>query len=118
MAITNVAAAGTQGPFATMKSWGVGRADMDLDNSYPTGGYTNFVATTLKGVSGWEHITVVHIPDQIVIAGGNAYLAHWDRANDTLEMYRFPTAVGPATEVPNAANLAAWTNVEIVFFYI
>lgn len=111
MGITNAAAVGTQGKFATMKARTRRRIQIDLDAAYPLGGYTNFIATTVKGITGFEHITAFDVK-QASPAGG--YLLFWDRANDTLMVYQYPNALGPATQVPNLTDLSAVVNAEVI----
>jgi len=121
MAITNAAAAGTQGLRAPLKVQSMGRLDFDLDNSYPAnaGGYASFANTaggTIQGISAFTGVTVIEIPDKIVenAAGGTWALLHWDRANDRLMV------INPATgvEFANGADLSGFTNVELSFYYI
>jgi hypothetical protein len=115
MAITNGATAGQQGMGSTVRQTNQARVSFDLDASYPTGGYTSFVATTIAGILGSKATSVISIT-QVSPAGG--YLLFWDRANDTLLVYQYPTAIGPATQCPNATNLAAVTGVEMIVEYV
>lgn len=114
MAITNGATVGQQGMGSTVRMTNKARIKFDLDADYATGGYASFVATTVKGVLG-SKITVLDI-QQASPAGG--YKLWWDRANDKLMVWQYPTALGPATEVPVHTNLAAVTATEVVVEYI
>uniref|UniRef100_A0A6M3XV64 Uncharacterized protein n=1 Tax=viral metagenome TaxID=1070528 RepID=A0A6M3XV64_9ZZZZ len=110
MAITSAAAVGTQGPLATVKAVSERRIQITLDATYPTGGYAAFVATTVKGITGFEYVTVLGVKQESP-AGG--YLLFWDRANDKLMVYQYPTALGPATQVPNLTNLSTVVAAEL-----
>jgi hypothetical protein len=114
MAITNGATVGQQGMGSTVRMTNKQRIKFDLDADYATGGYASFVATTVKTILG-SKITVLDIV-QVSPAGG--YLLWWDRANDKLMVYQYPTNIGPATQVPVHTNLAAITALEMVVEYI
>jgi len=108
MALTNAAKVGTQGPFATMKATGAIRVKIDFDTPY-AGGYAAFVATTLKGISGLEEITVIDIPVFMITAAAMFYLCRWIRATDVLEV------IDPTTGAEvGAINLSAFTAQELV----
>lgn len=113
MALTNMAKVGTQGPFATMKPQGAVRLDVDFDASYSTGGYSSFVATSIKGVSGLESITVIDIPMFFIDNGTTYYICKYDRANDKL-MVIDPTS---GNEVAALTNLAAFTDQEFIVWF-
>jgi len=119
MAITNAAAAGTQGLRAPLKVQSIGRLDFDLDNSYPTGGYADFANAsggTIQGISTFTGVTVIEIPDKFVLNsdGSAGVILHWDRANDKL-MCMDPTT---GKEVTNGTDLSKFTDVELSFYYI
>ncbi len=116
MALTNGTTIGTQGQFATIKAETKARVHFHLDASYPTGGYTAFT-TYLKTILGTK-ITVVDVVFTDVGASGG-YVLSWDRSADTLMVYGTGAAdKAPLTEIDNATNLAAFTNVEAIVYYI
>lgn len=114
MAITNGATVGQQGMGSTVRMTNKQRIKFDLDADYQTGGYASFVATTVKTVLG-SKITVLGI-EQASPAGG--YKLWWDRANDKLMVWQYPTNIGPSTEVPLHTNLAGITAVEVLVEYV
>jgi len=113
MAITNVAAVGTQGPQCSNKPVFIDRVDLDLDASYPTGGYTT-ISTTIKAVIG-ANKTIIAI-QQASPCGG--YKLFWDRTNDKLMAYQGAAGLGADSEVSNATNLSTITNCEFIVISI
>lgn len=113
MALANIAEVGQQGMQSTARAYFMHRVSLDLDDSYPSNGYTT-LSTLLKAVIG-SRFTIVDIR-QASPAGG--YKLWWDRANDTLLVYQYPTSQGPATEVGNGTNLAAVTSLELVVWSV
>lgn len=115
MAITNGALAGQSGLVSTSKVESNFRISFDLDASYATGGYTSFAAT-IKAITGvGSRITIVDV-QQTSMCGG--YKLWYDRANDALEVWQYPNALGPATEVPAMTNLAAVTGCEMLVTFV
>ena len=114
MALTGAAIVGTGAQGSTVKTFYVDRVQFDLDNSYPTGGYTDFT-DFLKTVIGTRKTPIAILPD------GNAnggYSLIWDRINDTLLAYEGAAGLGPNTEVVNGTDLSAIANVEMVVISI
>jgi len=110
MAITNGATVGQQGMGSTVRMTNQARVKLDLDASYPAGGYTNFVATTIKEILG-SKITVLDIQQAGPIVDGAAYYsAHWDRENDKLVLETGGVAA--------AGDLSAITAIEFIVTYI
>lgn len=86
MAITGAALVGNNQKLGKLPAGQLTRFTITLDNSYVTGGYASFVATTIKGVSGYEGITVTDIVPQLVTFGGTWYFLKYDRVNDKLQV--------------------------------
>ena len=116
MAITGGTTIGQSGLMSTSKLDSVFRVQIDLDDSYPTGGYTDFTAT-IQAITGiGTRFTIVGVVQQSPCGG---YKVWWDRANDTLMVYRYPTSIGPATQVPNGTGLeTAGANLELLIFCV
>lgn len=104
MALANVAVSLTSGNAPGDPQYTY-RISLDLDGDYQTGGYLTFFATTLKAVIGPGR-TVVAI-NQLSPCGG--YKLWYIIATDALQVYQYPGALGPATEVPLHTNLAGVT---------
>lgn len=102
MALSGIAEIGTQGMAGTARVESSSRVTITFDNAYPAGGYTT-ISTLIKAVIGTGK-TITSISQETV---GGGYLFSWDRANDTLLCYEYPTAIGPATELATATALAA-----------
>ena len=96
MAITGAALVGNNQTLGKMPAGQLSRFTITLDNAYVAGGYASFVATTLKGVSGYENITVTDIPPQLVTFGAAWYFLRYDRANDKLQVILAATGVEAA----------------------
>jgi len=110
MAITNGATVGQQGMGSTVRMSNQARVKLDLDASYPAGGYPSFVATTIKGILG-SKITVLDIQQAGPILKAAAYYsAHWDRENDKLVL---ETGGAVAT-----GDLSTITAIEFIVTYI
>lgn len=112
MTLANVALAGQQGMHSSVRPEFVYRVTLDLDAAYPDGGYTSFAATTLAAVIG-KGKTVINII-QANPCGG--YALWWDRVNDKLMVYQYPTSLGPSTQVPGDTDLALITGCEIMVY--
>jgi hypothetical protein len=81
---------------------------LDLDASYPTGGYPEFnaaVAAVIGPDKTIQHIAANNIP------GSPAVIPMYDRTNDKLVCYDFAGA-----EVTNATDLQAVVGLELVIF--
>jgi len=113
MALANFSAPGSQVTESTIRSHAHKLVQFDLDGSYTTGGYTTF-STSVATILG-SKITMVGAR-QTSPAGG--YRLFWDRANDKLMVYEYPTTKGVSTEVANGTNLAAITDVEMEITYV
>lgn len=76
-----------------------------LDNSYPTGGYAlaGILKDTDTGAESVEWIRQL----KVELPG---YEGRWDRQNQKLLLYQQSAATGALTQVPNATDLSALTN--------
>lgn len=76
-----------------------------LDNSYPTGGYSlaGILKETDTGAEGVEWIRSI----KIELPG---YEGRFDRPNQKYVLYQQSAATGALTQVPNATDLSALTN--------
>lgn len=77
---------------------------IDLDNSYPTGGYPDFLAAYRAAVAPRQPTIVGIVP--LRTAG---YIVEYDAENDTLMLFQNGAIDTPHEEVPNATDLAAVT---------
>lgn len=112
MALGSGTTIGQQGLGGTIKMQNKSRIHFHLDDSYPTGGYTAF-STFVKTILG-SRITILDIYQTDIGASGGYVLA-WDRSADTLMVYGTGAAqYGPLSQVQNATNLSAQTNVEMI----
>lgn len=72
-----------------------------FDSTYTTGGdVVDFAAAIGKGR------TILFVPDQLLSDGR---LAVYDRVNKKVQVFEFPDAKGPATEIDNATDLSGVT---------
>lgn len=115
MALTNVAVVTGTSVKAPIGPVFVDRITLDLDDSYPSGGYASF-SDTIKDVLGQGSSRTLVAVQQASPAGG--YILHWDRSNDKLIIYygnNDAGADGPLIE--NAtADLSLITGVELLVF--
>ena len=109
MSITNVALVGNQGLGHTAKVHFLNLFDLDLDNSYPSGGYSAFAAT-VKGVIGTDKTIIAIL--QASAAGG--YRLVYNRTTDKLMAYWCAGAGAPMEEVTGSTTLVALTNCEFL----
>ena len=96
MAITGAALVGNNQKLGKLPAGQLTRFTITLDNSYVAGGYASFVATTIKGVVGYENITVTDITPQLVFFGAAWYFLKYDRTNDKLQVVLAATGVEAA----------------------
>ena len=116
MAITGGTLIGQSGLGSTVRVESQFRIQFDLDDSYPTGGYTDFAAT-VKAITGIG--TRVTIVDIVQAAPCGGYKLWYDRVNDTLMVYEYPTSQGPSTEVGNGTDLStAGADCEMVVHFV
>jgi hypothetical protein len=117
MALSNIAEAGQQGMGSTCRVQSFARITLDLDDDYPTGGYPDGGGFTalVKTALGNQNITVVDVK-RANAGGGYQYV--YDRVNDTLMVYLYPTSAGPMTQVPDETDLVAITGVELIVYWV
>lgn len=80
---------------------------VDLDASYPTGGYLTF-STTVQGIIG-KGRTVLGIK-QVNFPGATKHFAEYDEANDKLKMLIYTTAI----EAAGSADLSDHVGVKLL----
>ncbi len=114
MAISAAAKVGNQILFGKEYT-GEARIRITLDNAYPNpGGYTSFIATTVKGISGLEGVTVFDVPTTLITNGAGAFLlTYYNRATDALRLVVAATGV----EVANGVDLSLYAAVELIVRY-
>jgi len=100
MTVTNAALAGNQGMHSSSRPQFTYRVTFDLATTYPTGGYVDFFAGLQAVLPELVGKTVIDIR-QANPCGG--YQLWYDRVNDKLLVYQYPTTLGPATEFPAGA---------------
>ena len=117
MALSNMAEAGTQGMGSTARVQSFARITLDLDASYPSGGYPaagGFQALVRTALNN-QNITIVDVK-RANLGGGYNYI--YDRINDKLMVLWYPTGQGPATDVTGTTNLSAITDVELIVSWV
>jgi hypothetical protein len=98
MTIANMALAGNQGMHSSSRPQFTYRVNFDLTASYVAGGYADFAASVAEAIGAGKTIIDIRQSNE---CGG--YWLIYDRVNDKLMVYRFPTSAGPATEFPAGA---------------
>lgn len=82
-------------------NFGTVSGTVQLDASYPTGGYPVGTATNGSAKFGFKVCQMVWFGHQ----GG--YLITYNQTTDKIQAWQQSAATGPLTEVPNATNLSA-----------
>jgi hypothetical protein len=85
------------------------RVTVNLDNSYPTGGYPAF-QDKLRAAAAPAAPTV----EAIVAIDAKGLTVAYDRVTDKLKLYRTGATTAVQQEVPNATDLSSLVSIEIL----